>query len=179
MISYTHHRHMDALAIALHMGTTQSTVWRVLHDNQLHPYHPQKVQGLCEEDFRRRVQFCQWILQRCLNEPHFLSTDEALFTRDGFFNCRNSHVWAEQNPHATVARNHQERFAVNVWAGIIGDNLIGSYLLPPRLNGHIYRIFLEETVPELLQDVPLIVRQQMWMQQDGAPHTLLSTCGNF
>jgi transposase len=58
-------------AIALHMGTTQSTVWRVLHDNQLHPYHPQEVQGLCEEDFPRRVQFCQWSLQRCLNEPHF------------------------------------------------------------------------------------------------------------
>jgi hypothetical protein len=131
------------------------------------------MQGLCVEDFPRRVQFCQWLLQRCLNQPHFVSqvlfTDEASFTRDGFFNCRNSHVWADENPHATVVANHQWRFAVNVWAGIIGDYVIGPYLLPPRLNGHIYRLFLEDVLPELLQDVPLIVRQQVWMQQDGAP----------
>lgn len=124
-------------------------MWRILHDNQLYSCHPQKVQGLSEEDFLRRMQFCRWSLQQCLNDPYFfnrvLFTDEALFTRD-FFNCRNSHIWAEYNPHATFVYSHQEKFAVNLWADI-SDHLIGPYLLPPRLNRQIYRIFLEETLP--------------------------------
>nr|CAD7263756.1 unnamed protein product [Timema shepardi] len=34
---------------------------------------------------------------------------------DGFLDCLSSH-WAEQSPHAIVARNHQERFAVNYFS---------------------------------------------------------------
>lgn len=58
---------------------------------------------------------------------------------------------------------------MNVWAGIVNDYLIGPYLLPTRLNGRCYRIFLEEVLPELLQEVPIGVRNQMWFQHDGAP----------
>ena len=85
------------------------------------------------------------------------------------FNAHNSHVWSQLNPHETFVHHHQVRFSVNIWAGIIGDHLIGPYLLPPRLNGKIYKIFLEETLPDLMDDLPLAVRQDMWFQQDGAP----------
>jgi hypothetical protein len=39
--------------------------------------------------------------------------------------------------------------------GIIDDHLIGPYLLPLRLTGDIYLTFLQETLPELLQALPL------------------------
>ncbi|KAJ4433858.1 hypothetical protein ANN_16170 [Periplaneta americana] len=42
------------------------------------------------------------------------------------------------------------------------------YFLPPRLNGKIYN-FLQQVAPELLENVSLIMRQQMWMQQYEAP----------
>ena len=61
------------------------------------------------------------------------------------------------------------QFSVNIWAGIIGDHLIGPFLLPPRLNGPFYKVFQERILPTLLEDVPLIVQRQMWIQHDGAP----------
>lgn len=98
-----------------------------------------------------------------------LYTDEALFTREGCSNIHNSHVWAHVNPRSTRPRAHQQRFGVNVWAGILGDRLIGPYILPFRLNGRTYRYFLEHVLPELLEDVSLNVRQRMYFQHDGAP----------
>lgn len=38
-----------------------------------------------------------------------------------------------------------------------------------RLTEPIYRHFLEEFLPELLDNASLNVRQQMWLQHDGAP----------
>ena len=38
-----------------------------------------------------------------------------------------------------------------------------------RLNGENYLEFLQEELPELLEDVPLDVRRRMWFQHDGAP----------
>jgi hypothetical protein len=64
---------------------------------------------------------------------------------------------------------HQTRFSVNVWAGIIGDHLIGPYLLPERLDGRSYFNFLKEILPELLLNVPVHIRRRMWFQHDGAP----------
>lgn len=41
--------------------------------------------------------------------------------------------------------------------------------LPPRLNGQTYLQFLRETLPGLLENIPLNVRQAMVFQHDGAP----------
>ena len=159
--------------IARAMGAAQSSVWRVLHEQQLHPYHPQRVHALLLTDFAPRVALCQWLLQQWIDRPDYLQfvlfTDEASFTRDGISNSRNNHVWDEENPHAIVESHHQQRFAVNIWAGIVHDNLIGPYLLPARLNGHRYLRFLQRVLPELLEDVPLAVCERMWIQHDGAP----------
>ncbi|GFV24948.1 uncharacterized protein TNCV_884141 [Trichonephila clavipes] len=101
-----------------------------------------------------------------------LFTDEASFSREGIFNTHNSHLWAAANPHVTCTRAAQDRFLVNVWAGILGDHLIGSYILPDRLTGPRYLIFLEQVLPELLDSahVTAATRTSMWFHQDGAPH---------
>ena len=71
------------------------TVWRVLRQNSFHPFHFQRVQGLLEANFARRLQFSQWILRK--HEEHklfgdrILFTDEAFFCRIGVFNIHNSH----------------------------------------------------------------------------------------
>lgn len=100
---------------------------------------------------------------------NILFTDEASFTRDGINNFHNRHVWAEENPHAVLASSHQNRFSLNVWGGIFQDKLLGPVYLPGRLNGQIYLEFLSNTLPELLDDIPLEHRQTMWYMHDGAP----------
>ncbi|GFU92159.1 DUF4817 domain-containing protein [Trichonephila clavipes] len=102
-----------------------------------------------------------------------LFTDEAsFFSREGIFNTHNSHSWAAANPHVTCTRAAQDRFLVNVWAGILGDHLIGPYILPDRLTGPRYLIFLEQVLPELLDSAHVTdaTRTSMWFHQDGAPH---------
>lgn len=159
--------------IALREGVDHTTVWRVLKTNQLYPYHLQRVQGLSELDFPAREAFCVWLLETCANDPLFLPsllfTDEAGFTRDGIFNFHNVHLWHEENPHAIIQSRHQHQFSINVWAGIIGDFLIGPFVLPGRLNGQNYRNFLENDLPNMLEDVPLNFRARIWFMHDGAP----------
>ncbi|GFV28514.1 uncharacterized protein TNCV_3984651 [Trichonephila clavipes] len=106
---------------------------------------------------------------------HFVSSvlfcDEATFSREGVLNTHNAHMWALNNPHSTRPRAMQQRFTVNVWAGIVGDSLFGPYILPPRLDSHKYLVFLQEVLPELLTDVPASIRRRMWFQQNGASCT--------
>ena len=42
-------------------------------------------------------------------------------------------------------------------------------MLPLRLTGGTYRVFLEEVLGDLLEDVPLDIRRGLWFQHDGAP----------
>lgn len=160
-------------AVADAMRVNHVSVWEVLHEQLLHPYRLQKVQELGLNDFIPRVEFCQWFLDRCREEPQFpkyvLFTDEAVFTKEGIFNSHNSHVWAEENPHGVHIRGYQHRFSVNMWAGIVGERLIGPIMLPPRLTGTNYLDFLRNVLPELFHDLPLNVRQNLWFQHDGAP----------
>ncbi|KAJ4432828.1 hypothetical protein ANN_21467 [Periplaneta americana] len=83
--------------------------------------------ALSPVDYPARVRFCQWFLQQCGVNPNFsalvLFTDEAQFTQDGITNFHNQHVWAYENPRATVPSHHQVRFSLNMWACIIGDRL--------------------------------------------------------
>jgi hypothetical protein len=116
------------------------------------------------------MQFCEWLHQHAADELFFhniLWTDEACFTREGVFNVHNSQLWARDNPHAMRERGYQVRFSVSIWAGIVGDIVVGPYLLPDRLTAQRYRDFLETVLPGLLEDVPLAVRQRLWFQHDG------------
>lgn len=159
--------------IAYEVELSQSKVWKTLRENQLYPFHVQRVQALLPEDHPRRVQFCEWLQQNQAADQNFsrriLSVDEAIFTRNGINNFRNTHVWAIDNPHAIKRTNFQHRFSVNVWAGIVNGILIGPHILPDRLTGEEYLNFLQNHLPNLLEQVPLNIRQDMWLLQDGAP----------
>ncbi|XP_023311933.1 uncharacterized protein LOC111692257 [Anoplophora glabripennis] len=144
-------------------------VWRTLNKNLLYPYHLQRVQHLEPEDFPRRVEFCQWLNNNRNLYRYILFTDESQFTRDGINNTHNMHQWSDVNPHATVESNFQRRFSVNVWCGMLYDQLIGPFIIEGRLNGPKYLQFLEEEPPRLLEDVPLARRLRMYLQHDGTP----------
>ncbi|KAL0860128.1 hypothetical protein ABMA27_010435 [Loxostege sticticalis] len=142
------------------------SVWRILKRDGRHPYHFTLVQELKSQDYAPRVQFCQWLRRH--RQCNILWTDESTFTRVGMFNQHNAHYWAHANPHQIRPDHFQTRFSLNVWAGVLGDQLIGPVFLD-RLNGSTYLQFLQETLEELLTDVPLLLRQGMYFQQDGAP----------
>ncbi|KAJ4427005.1 hypothetical protein ANN_26804 [Periplaneta americana] len=79
---------------------------------------PQRIQQLRAGNGGRRLEFCHWLLVNRRVIPFLLFTDEAIFTRDGINNTRNSHQLSEENPHAIVETHFQQRFSINVWCGM-------------------------------------------------------------
>src|SRR5678816_2810305 len=159
--------------IAATLHVSHSTVFRVLKNQLMYPYHIQRVQALVPTDFPARVALCRLMQQKIADNPHHLAeilfTDEANFSRDAISNFHNNHIWADENPHAIVESRHQHQFSLNVWVGIVGGPLIGPLFLPARLTGDVYRQFLEHDLPTLLEDIPLQLRSKMYFMHDGAP----------
>ena len=162
-------------SIGRKLNTSHVNVWNVLHEMGLHPYHLKSVQHLTADDFLRRVNFCQWFQQQTVATPDFpaivLYTDEASFTREGIFHTHNSHVWDFENLHAQFVGRYQHLSSVNVWARIVRNHLVGLYLLPNTLRGSNYLVFVRDVLPQLLENIPLNIRERIWLQDDGAhPH---------
>jgi len=88
--------------IASRLRVPQSRMWRTLHYDGLYPFHHQLVQHLHPGDDAQRLQFCHWLSHNRELLPYILFTDDATFTRNGINNTRNSHNWAQDNPHGTI-----------------------------------------------------------------------------
>jgi len=105
----------------------KSSVERILQAEKFHPYKPIIVQKLNENDYPRRLEFCNWYLQKCQEDEGFWSkvlwTDETRFTNCGIFNKHNHHHWATENPKLVAERRFQVRFGFNVWCGLIGKKI--------------------------------------------------------
>jgi len=127
------------------------------------------VQHLGPGDFAERLEFCKWLNGSHQLHRYILFTDKEQFNCDGVNNTHNSHVWADENPHATVESNFQLGFSVNVWCGVLDDQLISPFILEGCLTGEANLRFLQEELPRLLEDVPLNKRGRMYFQHDGAP----------
>ncbi|KAL4107937.1 hypothetical protein QTP88_018206 [Uroleucon formosanum] len=159
--------------IALRTGISPSVVWRILHQNHMHPYHRQRVQELLPRDYPARLIFSQTIIGKIAMNPNFLKnilfTDEAVFTKDGIFNQHNLHLWSEENPHAIRIRGSQYKFSINIWCGLVGNTLLGPHELPARLNGQGFLYFIMHHLLILLENVPLEEQETMWFMLDGVP----------
>ncbi|XP_011874347.1 PREDICTED: uncharacterized protein LOC105565619, partial [Vollenhovia emeryi] len=162
--------------IARHVGVSQATVCRALKAAHFHPYKVTLTQELHNNDEARRMRYCQWLLN--VSEENFyftkyiLFSDECTFSNNSTVNRHNLHYWAIENPHWMRQANSQVRWSVNVWAGILGDHIIGPYFIDGKVNGEGYRKFLRDKLVDLLDEVPLESRVNMWFQQDGHPaHT--------
>ncbi|KAJ8963856.1 hypothetical protein NQ317_004702 [Molorchus minor] len=140
--------------------TVIKLVGRMLQIQGLHPFHYQRVHDLKPEDYPARIDFCNWVLNNGRTLRRILWSDESTFTRDGVFNMHNIHFWANENPRVVRRTNFQNRFSINLWAGIVGDQIIGPIELPIRLNAANYLFFLQNQLVELMDDVPSCTLQK-------------------
>lgn len=154
-------------------GCSRWKVSTVLKDNKFHPYHFTLVQSLEPNDYEARVVFCRWLLNKDVEQYHFfkkiLWTDEARFTKEGVFNSHNMHVWATENPKAMRESSFQNRFSINVWAGLIGNVFLGPHIIEGNLTGEKYLDFLQHNLPQLLDELTQQQREDLIFQHDGAP----------
>lgn len=111
-----------------HLGVDHRRVNRAALDEGLHPYHLTPVHNLEDPDYEARLDYCQWFINRANADPRFersiMYTDESNFCFDGPFNCHNTHHYSYEQPHCKHVRNHQRRYSINIWIGIIDDKLV-------------------------------------------------------
>lgn len=79
-----------------------------------------------------------------------------------------------ENPKFKRSSSFQVRFSINVLVGLIDDMLIGPVILPRTLTGESFLILLTNDLPELLEDVPLALRQTMYLQMRMNVRSLLN-----
>lgn len=163
---------------SLHEISTQhdisvTSVWRLTKKHHYHPYHIELHQQLHGNDFQSRINFCNNMTVKITQQPNFLKSvlfsDESTFNHNGLLNRHNCHYYSTENPHWTRQIDYQHQWSLNVWGGIIGDHVIGPYFFDGRLTGETYLNFLTQEMGNLLENVDLHTRQNMWFQQDGAP----------
>lgn len=182
MLDFHENPHKSSRAVAADHNVCQSSVSRVMKKHKWHPYKVVLVQELNEDDPDRRLQFSETMVDLLENGPlllnNILFSDEASFYLNGTVNKQNCRYWAPTNPHWFIEHKTQYPQKVNVWAGIVGDRIVGPYFFAGTLTGALYLQFLQtELVPLLIElfpnpDNPDIPSNSLWFQQDGAPpHT--------
>lgn len=115
-------------------GVSRRTVQRILKAHSFHPYKIHLVQELNEDDFDWRLQFCEDMSERIINDEHFLFntcfSDECSFFLNGVVNRHNCRYWSDSNPRIYHEVHTQQPQKLNVWAGIFGAHLVGPFFLP-------------------------------------------------
>lgn len=172
LLAFQEDPHTSSRQVALDNNIHHATVLATLKKEKWHPYKVVLVQELLEDDFDRRIQFCDIMMEKNNTDPMFLRkvlfSDEATFLLNGHVNRQTCRYWAQQNPHWMQEYHTQYPEKLNVWAGIIGNKIIGPYFFEETLTGPRYLEFLQHfLIPELHRLFPN--RDDLWLQQDGAP----------
>jgi hypothetical protein len=99
---------------------------------------------------QHRTQLCRWLVEKT-NEDADLSrvlwTDESHFAQMGIgcttciTGTMKTHISRERE------REHQVCWSLNMWVGLLGDCIIGPYLLPECLTAETYYTFISEALP--------------------------------
>ncbi|KAJ8960516.1 hypothetical protein NQ318_013800 [Aromia moschata] len=130
-----------------YLKVPHSSILRVLTENQMHPYKLVPTNELAEDDFDRRILFCKQMMQmiddNTLPIENVLFSEESTLTLHGQVNRQNCRYWWRDNPHWMRELHTQNPEKVNVWAGIIGENIIGPFFMDGNLNGETYLALLQ------------------------------------
>lgn len=137
------------------------------------PYKIHDVQEFQGDDPNRRLLFCETIMQRIDANVNYLYeiafTDEATFTLHGKVNHQNYRCWADQNPHEIRETHSQSPQKLNVWAGVVYNQLIGPFFIQGNLNAATYAAMLTEQIIPALEEIRGEQFDTLKFQQDGAP----------
>lgn len=161
--------------IANETGNSITSAWRILRRHKFHPYGIKMTQELKEGDYAKRLDFCEE-MELAMRDPNFITnvcfSDESTFHLTGYVNRHNCRYWCQQNPNEYRQAHTQQPQKINVWAGILANEIIGPFFIDGNLNGPKYVILLhQQIVPALRasaarQNIPWA---DLWFQQDGAP----------
>ncbi|KAJ8961673.1 hypothetical protein NQ318_021271 [Aromia moschata] len=139
LLSVQENHHASSRTLGQQHGISHSSIQKILRNHKYHPYNVQLIHELNEDDPDRRMQFSEQMLTICSANPTFLRNlivaDESFtFTLNGTVYRQNCRYWADLNPHWVMEAHTQYPQRVNVWAGIVGNRVVGPYFFEERIN---------------------------------------------
>jgi transcriptional regulator with XRE-family HTH domain len=167
-------RNLSSRRVAAQVGVSHTTAWKILRkDLGLKPYHLRLIHKLNEDDFDRRVEFSELILEKLRIDPELSNriiwSDEAVFTLAETVNRHNCVYWESENSGHFVEIDSLGAEKVMVWAGVWSGGRIGPFFFDSSVNGENYRRMLENEVIPRLAEMRDDYRNYFIFQQDGAP----------
>lgn len=167
-------------SIARNVGVSRSTITRLLRqDLGLTAYRLQKAQLLSAPSRQKRLQRCQWLLQRfsAAQVDNIIFCDEKIFTLQEQWNPQNNRVYAASLADLPVQQRTlpraQHPTSVMVWAAVCSAGKLPLHIIPQgtTVDRFYYRDQILQQV--LLPGANLLYPNQQWtFIQDGAPpHT--------
>lgn len=161
--------------LEIECNVSKESARKILKKHKYRSYKYNLHQHLYENDSDRRLVYCNWLLRKQVDDNNFLSkilfSDETRFTNNGMFNRNNMRYWAQENPRLLRQGRFQDRFGFNVWAGIIGNRIIGPIFFYGSLTGERYLEFLQNEIQNEINNLPQDLKNNMYFHQDGAgPH---------
>ncbi|KAJ8958701.1 hypothetical protein NQ318_016428, partial [Aromia moschata] len=144
MLMLEENPHTSSRQTASALNINHSSIIRVLTENQMHPYKLVPTNELVEDDFDRRILFCEQMMQM-------------------FYFRMNLHLHftAIENSHWMRELHTQIPEKVNVWAGIIEENIIGPFFIDGNLNEETYLTLLQNNILRYCQDAGGMHFEQM------------------
>ena len=159
------HRRLSAI-----LGLSEHSIYVILKELKLKPYIQRLSQALNEDDYDRRLEFCETWNGMVSTDSSFplriLWSDEANFHLSGAVNRHNCVYWRE-SPPPVVQGKTAITAGVTVWCGLHSRGLVGPVILEEAINQHNYLDILKKKV------IPFCDEQfeEILFQQDGAsPH---------
>lgn len=112
--------------IGTDLNAAQMTMWRVLHEPLLYPYHLQHIQLSSTRDPLSLV--CSTVCRTSLLFSECYFQMRQVFVGMASI-VHNHYQWAEDNLHGVLESRHRQQFSINIWASIVGE-LVGLCGLP-------------------------------------------------
>jgi transposase len=157
--------------LAEEFHASRSSCFKALKIEKFKSYRIKNVQKLLPRDYFPRMEFCEFWMEKINEDRNILNkilfSDESSFTLNGKINKQNRRVWARENPYRRQEKHTQYRQKVNVWVGIIGNNLVGPFFIDGNLNQQKYLDLLQMEVGPQLD--ALRGSGEIIFQHDGAP----------
>jgi transposase len=148
------------------LDMSKDSYHRAVLEAGFRPFKPTILQELREDDFDRREEFCDTLLEKFTKEPSMVNkivwSDESEFKLNGVINRHNCTYWAFSNPDEQMPVSNSKQ-GLMVWCGITSYGIIGPYFFDGLVTGESYLQMLQEFL------WPQVKQRRLIFQQDGAP----------
>ncbi|KAJ8962172.1 hypothetical protein NQ318_018129 [Aromia moschata] len=103
ILSALENPHCTVRQVSRDLNIGKSSVSNIFKKVKYHPYRVRLIHELAEDDFDRRTEFCEYMMDHNNQNNGFIAnilfSDEATFFLNGHVNRQNTRYWSQENPH--------------------------------------------------------------------------------